>query len=271
MTPTIATTVGQLTITNTKDVNNFVYPSFSSLANLSFNTVLPLPILYIDSSNTSSYTMGSADNISTFLNIGSTSGISYVKSDYARGAGGSTPIPSIFKLISSSANFNGKNSFRIQGCIGSVENIPFSSCSVSMVIYGYDGKGLGLNTVYTVLFASGGPYYNTSTIKYSDHSMAIPAGTITSYVHQAFSVVHYVFVRNGTISKIYANGVLVATTNNGSINSTSTSPFVFLGEASNGQWAFNGEVGNVKLWSSALTDDQCISIYQQEKTKWGIV
>jgi hypothetical protein len=41
MTPTIATTVGQLTITNTKDVNNFVYPSLYSLANLSFVPVPP--------------------------------------------------------------------------------------------------------------------------------------------------------------------------------------------------------------------------------------
>ena len=43
MTPTTATTVGtekQLTITNTKDVNNFVYPSLYSLPNLSFNTVI---------------------------------------------------------------------------------------------------------------------------------------------------------------------------------------------------------------------------------------
>jgi hypothetical protein len=40
MTPTTATTVGQLTITNTKDVNIFVYPSLYSLANLSFNTVI---------------------------------------------------------------------------------------------------------------------------------------------------------------------------------------------------------------------------------------
>ena len=41
MTPTTAGTGKQLTITNTKDVNNFVYPSLYSLANLSFNTVYP--------------------------------------------------------------------------------------------------------------------------------------------------------------------------------------------------------------------------------------
>ena len=140
-----------------------------------------------------------------------------------------------------------------------------------MVVYGYDGKGLGLNTVYTVLFASGGPYYNSGAIKYSDHIMSIPSGYNTTYVHQANRVVHYVFVRNGTISKIFANGVLVATMNNASINSTSTAPFVFLGEGTNGQWAFNGEFGNVKLWSSVLSDDQCVAVYQQEKTKWGLV
>ena len=52
---------------------------------------------------------------------------------------------------------------------------------------------------------------------------------------------------------------------------TSTAPFVFLGEGTNGQWAFNGEFGNVKLWSSVLSDDQCVAVYQQEKIKWGLV
>jgi hypothetical protein len=43
MTPTTAATGKQITITNTKDVNNFVYPLLYSLANLSFNTVYPIP------------------------------------------------------------------------------------------------------------------------------------------------------------------------------------------------------------------------------------
>jgi hypothetical protein len=41
MTPTTAATGKQITITNTKDVNNFVYPSLYSLANLTFSIVIP--------------------------------------------------------------------------------------------------------------------------------------------------------------------------------------------------------------------------------------
>ena len=41
MTPTTAATGKQITITNTKDVNNFVYLSLYSLANLSFNVFIP--------------------------------------------------------------------------------------------------------------------------------------------------------------------------------------------------------------------------------------
>jgi hypothetical protein len=71
MTPTTSTTVGQLTITNTKDVNNFVYPSLYSLANLSFLTILPIPTIWYDFSNSSTFTL-SGSNIASVKNVSNT-------------------------------------------------------------------------------------------------------------------------------------------------------------------------------------------------------
>jgi hypothetical protein len=62
MTPTTAATGKQITITNTKDVNNFVYPSLYSLANLSFNLFefpqVALTGMAVSYGNTSNYAHG---------------------------------------------------------------------------------------------------------------------------------------------------------------------------------------------------------------------
>jgi hypothetical protein len=64
MTPTTAATGKQITITNTKDVNNFVYSSLYSLANLSFNAFVPFPmanlVSWYDMSDTSTVTLNAS-------------------------------------------------------------------------------------------------------------------------------------------------------------------------------------------------------------------
>ena len=100
--------------------------------------------------------------------------------------------------------------------------------------------------------------------------MRIPIYTETTYTHLANTLVHYVFVRDDQSSKLFANGVLVGTTTNASATSVSSTPFVFFAESPGGQWAFKGEFGSVKLWNSALSDNQCISLYVQEKSYWSI-
>jgi hypothetical protein len=69
MTPTTAATGKQLTITNTKDVNNFVYSSLYSLANLSFNAVIPAPFFYLDGSNESLFTYNATTKVISAITI----------------------------------------------------------------------------------------------------------------------------------------------------------------------------------------------------------
>jgi hypothetical protein len=84
MTLTSGTTVGQLTITNTKDVNNFVYPSLYSLANLSFTSVLTYYKRFLTDVNSSiiNSTMSwtSTDGLMTFA--GFTNVATYTPLDY---------------------------------------------------------------------------------------------------------------------------------------------------------------------------------------------
>jgi hypothetical protein len=272
MTPTTAATGKQLTITNTKDVNNFVYSSLYSLANLTFTSLIPSPIIYVDAQQSSSYTLSSGNIINQFVNIGSTTSITLAKSANIMGSSYS-PIPASYNLINSSTNFNGKNSFDIQGTFSTLSTVPFSACTISMLIYGKDIPGGGINNPYTILFGNGGTWYVSAAIVYADHKIRLPQPSAAStYQHVANTLVHYVFVRNGTSCKLFVNGVNVLSLTNAAIlnGNSNSSPFTFFGEASNGQWAFKGEFGNIKFWDSALTDLQCSLIYTQEKSNWAI-
>jgi hypothetical protein len=68
LTPTTAST-NQITVTNARDVNSFIYPSFSSLANLTFNAVLAQPFIYLDASDESLFVYNATSKVISAITV----------------------------------------------------------------------------------------------------------------------------------------------------------------------------------------------------------
>ncbi len=74
--------------------------------------------------------------------------------------------------------------------------------------------------------------------------------------------IHYATTRNGNVTKLFKNGVLIGTGN----GNFTGSPDVLIGHLNtSGDTSFNwiGQMDKVQIWDSALTDQQILEIYNQ--------
>jgi hypothetical protein len=264
MTPTTAATGKQLTITNTKDVNNFVYPSLYSLANLSFKN--PPFIVHIDASNTSSYTTRSQD------------GYQYVTS----WSGFSSPISTDQPYL-----LNGGVSFkstatnlhpRLKYDTNPTE-INKMYLNNKVLFFVVEDSGLFNGERYMLNlepYGSGGLIFGswgtnqmriTNTIMY-DKPGAVPVNRKEVY---ALSVTGY----PDGISKFYVNNTKVyeqPTSSNQILKSTLYSAMSLGGRFDGDKiWSYwSGSIYELKITEETMTDIQIITHMNELKLKWGV-
>jgi len=80
----------------------------------------------------------------------------------------------------------------------------------------------------------------------------------------------YTVTFNGTIVRIYKNGIQISTENLSGVLKSGT-PDLFIGDRTTlSQSPFNGQIGPIQLYNKALTQEQVLQNYQAQKERFGL-
>jgi hypothetical protein len=241
---------------------NIVYPfSFSKPVQLS--PVLSNLVLYYDPSNLSSYS-GSGTTINDLsgngLN-GTMSNISFT-SPYFSYNGSSSQV----SVDDNSLLEPGSGDWTMEVWVN-------QSVSGNDVVLGkFDPGGLTVDVSYSIR--------TTVTTYYAQMGSGSGSGSAlfvnsTNYVGtiDSWSQIVYVF-KNGATKTLqtFANGSSVGTVNHSLSSILNNSSNLYIGSYNDGeypQW-FEGKVGVVRLYSSALTSSEVLQNYNADKAKYGL-
>jgi len=241
---------------------NIVYP-FSFSKPVQFSPVLSNLVLYYDPSNLSSYS-GSGTTINDLsgngLN-GTMSNISFT-SPYFSYNGSSSQV----SVDDNSLLEPGSGDWTMEVWVN-------QSVSGNDVVLGkFDPGGLTVDVSYSIR--------TTGTTYYAQMGSGSGSGSAlfvnsTNYVGtiDSWSQIVYVF-KNGATKTLqtFSNGSSVGTVNHSLSSILNTSSNLYIGSYNNGeyeQW-FDGKVGVVRLYSSALTSSEVLQNYNADKAKYGL-
>ena len=241
---------------------NIVYP-FSFSKPVQFSPVLSNLVLYYDPSNLSSYS-GSGTTINDLsgngLN-GTMSNISFT-SPYFSYNGSSSQV----SVDDNSLLEPGSGDWTMEVWVN-------QSVSGNDVVLGkFDTGGLSADVSYSIR--------TTNTTYYAQMGSGSGSGSAlfvnsTNYVGtiDSWSQIVYVFtnVAANTL-QTFVNGSSIGTVSHSLASILNTSTNLYIGSYNNGeseQW-FDGKVGVVRLYSSALTSSEVLQNYNADKAKYGL-
>ena len=241
---------------------NIVYP-FSFSKPVQFSPVLSNLVLYYDPSNLSSYS-GSGTTINDLsgngLN-GTMSNISFT-SPYFSYNGSSSQV----SVDDNSLLEPGSGDWTMEVWVN-------QSVSGNDVVLGkFDTGGLAADVSYSIR--------TTGTTYYAQMGSGSGSGSAlfvnsTNYVGtiDSWSQIVYVFtnVAANTL-QTFVNGSSIGTVSHSLASILNTSTNLYIGSYNNGeseQW-FDGKVGVVRLYSSALTSSEVLQNYNADKAKYGL-
>jgi hypothetical protein len=241
---------------------NIVYP-FSFSKPVQFSPVLSNLVLYYDPSNLSSYS-GSGTTINDLsgngLN-GTMSNISFT-SPYFSYNGSSSQV----SVDDNSLLEPGSGDWTMEVWVN-------QSVSGNDVVLGkFDTGGLAADVSYSIR--------TTNTTYYAQMGSGSGSGSAlfvnsTNYVGtiDSWSQIVYVFtnVAANTL-QTFVNGSSIGTVSHSLASILNTSTNLYIGSYNNGeseQW-FDGKVGVVRLYSSALTSSEVLQNYNADKAKYGL-
>ena len=120
--------------------------------------------------------------------------------------------------------------------------------------------GVAADNAYTLYLGQNAANSKTAfTIEQSNNSLITINGS-TNYKVGQWN--HAVGIADGTVIKLYLNGITDATpvSYNGTLKTSGVANF-FLGKIGSGNYFFNGKMDDVRLWSRALTANEVRTLY----------
>ena len=120
----------------------------------------------------------------------------------------------------------------------------------------------GNSQQYALTINSPNAYFHYETNQGGVAAMNSPVGSVSVNAWQ------YVGIRfDGSNKTIWKNGAIMATQNASTLNSTTNTEQLRLGEANNGE-QFAGKISNVKIYNRALTLDEILQNYNATKSRY---
>ena len=241
---------------------NIVYP-ISFLKPVQFSPVLSNLVLYYDPSNSSSYS-GSGTTINDLsgngLN-GTMSNISFT-SPYFSYNGSSSQV----SVADNSLLEPGSGDWTMEVWVN-------QSVSGGDVVLGkFDNGGLSADVSYSIRTTGTAYYAQMGSGSGSGSTLIIDSTDYTGTI-DSWSQIVYVF-KNGATKTLqtFVNGSSIGTVNHSLSSILNTSNNLYIGSYNNGeypQW-FDGKIGIVRLYSSALTSAEALQNYNADKSKYGL-
>jgi hypothetical protein len=252
LTPTSETTIGnekQLTLTNSRDINSFIYPSILSLANLKFIGSFMQQygaIMNFDASVSSSYTsVGS--KVSVWKDTIGTS-------QFIQTTDSSRPVLT---------TQNGKTAFTFNN---NLLNSPAVNITYRSVIYVY--KNISTQSYSQVLHSVSGEYIShgglNNTLIHGNGNAGGPANTWVNHTQ-----VGNPSTPLDSIPRSYVNNLAVQTQVY-TIQKTSNITTIGRNMDYSTGW-INGVICEIVIFPTALTDTERTTIVDHLITKWGVV
>ena len=141
-----------------------------------------------------------------------------------------------------------------------------------VVLGKFDPGGLSTDVSYSIRTTNTSYYAQIGSGSGSGSTLFVNSTTFVGTSNTWYQLV-YVFTNGATKTlETYVNGASIGTVNHNLASILNTTANLYIGSYNNGEYAqwFDGRIGIVRLYNSALTSDQILQNYNVDRSKYGL-
>ena len=141
-----------------------------------------------------------------------------------------------------------------------------------VVLGKFDPGGLALDVSYSIRTSGTSYYAQLGSGTGSGSTLFVNSTTFAGTLNTWYQLVYV--LKNGATKTLetFVNGSSIGTVNHSLDSLLNTSANLYIGSYNNGEYAqwFDGKIGIVRLYNTALTSDQVLQNYNADKSTYGL-